>query len=157
MKKLFTVTLVLVLFFLAGCKNPLFNPKADARISYFTDTSNLQISSLTLSGAAPHTVKAFIVIANGVDVSFSKYTVECYTPAGNKIPVIVEGKTSAYIAGTGSVVSAATGYVGLNITSPELVTYKTTNSLSQINLQVLLSGEDINGNQIAINGTFPVY
>ncbi|OGF50180.1 MAG: hypothetical protein A2044_01155 [Candidatus Firestonebacteria bacterium GWA2_43_8] len=157
MRKIFVFSFLLGLLLVTGCKNPLFNPKADARIAYFTDTANAQISSLTLSGAAPHTIRAYVIISNGVDVRFSDYTVDCYTVAGNKIPVTVTGNTSAYIGGTGTTVSTATGYVGLNITTAELVTYKTTNSLPQINMIITLNGEDVNANPIAITGAFPIY
>src|SRR3989339_142674 len=157
MRKIFAFTVILGLIILTGCKYPLFNPKADAMISYFTNTSNAQISSLTLSGDAPHAIRAFVTIANGVDVRFSDYSIDYYTVAGNKIPLSVDGETSAYIGGTGTTPSSATGYVGLNITNADLVSYKTANSISQLNLQILLNGEDINGNLISIYGTFPIY
>ena len=140
-----------------GCKNPLFNPKADAKIAYFTDMSNVQAASLTLSGAAPHSAKAYILITNGVDTTFNNYSIDYYDINGRLLPVSLSNKTTASITGTGSAVSTASGYVAINVTNSSVTAYKTANSLGQLNLMVVISGEDINGNQVVTNGNFILY
>ena len=155
-RTLIYLTLAACLMF-AGCKNPLFNPKADAKITYFTDMTNLQAASLTLVGAAPHAAKAFVTISNGVDTTFTDYSIDYYDVNGRLLPISIDNKITAYIAGSGSVAAPATGYITINVTNAGVTAYKTANALTQLNLVVVISGEDINGNQISMGGNFILY
>lgn len=157
MKKIILFSILAASMLFVGCKNPLFNPKANAKISYFTDMSNVQTTSLTLSGAAPHSAKAFMTISNGVDTNFTDYSITFYDIAGRLLPLSIENKTTAFIAGSGNAVSVATGYVPINVTNSSVTAYKTANALTQLTLAVIISGEDINGNQIVTNGNFTIY
>ena len=155
MKKI--ILIVVALAFFVGCKNPLFNPKADARLNYFTNTTNTEIVTLTLSGAAPHVIRANITIVNGVDMNFTDCAIE-YSDSNNvKVPVTARAKIANAITGTNTNITPVTGYVTFPLTTTEAVNYKAANSLSSMNCLVTLSGEDVNGNQVAVAGSITIY
>jgi hypothetical protein len=156
MKKLIILSLISVVI-LIGCKISPFNPKADARIVSFTDTSNVAITSLTITGNPPHTIKANIQIINGVDTNFDSYLIEFYDTSGNAYPLTINNKTSFYISGTGTAITSISGYMPIDITNQNVIDYQTANSIKQMILKITIFGTDVNGNNVECKGQFTIY
>lgn len=158
MKKLMCLAIIVAIgIVLYGCKVPPFNPKADAIIKYFTDTSDVTITALSVTGSPPHNIKANILVANGVDINFNQYIVEYYDTGGNQLPIKINNKTSFYVTTSSSSITTATGNMPFAVTNQEIITYQTNNSIKQMLMKVYLYGDDINGNGIECKGQLSVY
>lgn len=155
MKKYIILLLITLAFF--GCKLFPFNPKADARISTFTDTSNNAITSSKITGSAPHTIRTSIQIINGVDVNFNEYLIEYFDTTGNKYPFFVRNRTQSFVSGSGTAITTASGYIPISITNQEIIDYQVLNSIKQMMLKIYIYGLDINDHSIECRGEFSIY
>ena len=155
MKNKIILSLCVILLAVTGCKTWPFNPKADVKLLGFTDTSNVAISDADITGTPPFTIKASIGINNGIDMTFNNCVVEFFNPDGTQIAVTMINKMTYTIAGTGTTAVTAAGYVPLNITNADIVTYHNTTNITPITVSIRLSGIDANENAIEVKGSIP--
>ena len=154
MKK--TLLLLICACVIGGCKVPGFNPQPQVKLAGYMDYSGNLITSLVLSGPAPHAVKAIVNIYNATEVTFSSYLIAFYDVSGKAYPFTVQNNISVDIPG-GATPVPLVGYVPITLTNANIEAYMANNSITQMNLVITLYGTDVNGNSVQVNGSFTLY